>query len=98
MADIVAVGLRMSGQNLLHAGRQPDRPSSGLQRAGDWLALSHIDVGRLSLWRRIVTVVREQRVDLRLHRSIHLDERRPGAFEAFARNFLRRVDAEFAAF
>ncbi len=34
---------------------------------------------------------------LRLHRGIHLDERRPGAFEAFAGEFLRRVEAEFAA-
>ena len=34
---------------------------------------------------------------LRLHRRIHLDERWPGAFEAFAGEFLRRVDAEFAA-
>src|SRR2546425_13131131 len=33
----------------------------------------------------------------RLHRGIHLDERWPGAFEAFARQFLRRVNAEFAA-
>jgi hypothetical protein len=33
----------------------------------------------------------------RLHRGIHLDERRPGAFETFARKFLRRFDAEFAA-
>ncbi len=31
------------------------------------------------------------------HDFIHLDERRPGAFETFARNFLRCVDAEFAA-
>ena len=31
------------------------------------------------------------------HGFIHLDQRRPGAFEAFARNFLRRVNAEFAA-
>ena len=34
---------------------------------------------------------------LRLHVFIHLDERRPGAFETFAGEFLRRVDAEFAA-
>jgi len=34
---------------------------------------------------------------LRLHCGIHLDERWPFAFETFARNFLRRVDAEFAA-
>jgi hypothetical protein len=34
---------------------------------------------------------------LRFHRGIHLDERRPEAFEAFARHFLRRVNAEFAA-
>jgi len=34
---------------------------------------------------------------LRLHRSIHLDERRPGAFEAFAGVFLSRINAEFAA-
>lgn len=30
---------------------------------------------------------------LRLHAFIHLDERRPFAFETFARNFLRRADA-----
>ena len=34
---------------------------------------------------------------LRLHHGIHLDERRPGAFETFARQFLRRINAEFAA-
>ena len=34
---------------------------------------------------------------LRLHRGIHLDQRRPGAFEAFAGNFLRRINAKFAA-
>ncbi len=34
---------------------------------------------------------------LRLHRGIHLDERRPGAFETFTGKFLRRVNAEFAA-
>ena len=35
--------------------------------------------------------------DLSFHCCIHLDERRPWAFEAFAGEFLRRVDAEFAA-
>jgi hypothetical protein len=39
----------------------------------------------------------EKLFHLRLHRVIHLDERRPGAFEAFAGELLRRVDAEFAA-
>jgi hypothetical protein len=34
---------------------------------------------------------------LRLHAFVHLDERRPGAFETFARQFLRRINAEFAA-
>ena len=34
---------------------------------------------------------------LRLHAFIHLDERRPGAFETFAGNFLRRVNAQLAA-
>ena len=34
---------------------------------------------------------------LRLHRRIHLDERRLGALEVFAGEFLRRVNAEFAA-
>ena len=34
---------------------------------------------------------------LRLHTFIHLDERRPGAFETFAGNFLRRVNAQLAA-
>jgi hypothetical protein len=33
----------------------------------------------------------------RLHGSIHLDERRPGAFKAFAGKFLGCVNAEFAA-
>jgi len=36
-------------------------------------------------------------VNLRLHRGIHLDERRPGTFEAFAGEFLGRVYAQFAA-
>ena len=39
----------------------------------------------------------EKLFHLRLHRRIHLDERRPRAFEAFAGEFLGRVDAEFAA-
>ena len=39
----------------------------------------------------------EKLFHLRLHRRIHLDERRPGAFETFAGNFLRRINAEFAA-
>ena len=34
---------------------------------------------------------------LRLHAFIHLDERRPGAFETFTGNFLRRVNAQLAA-
>ena len=33
---------------------------------------------------------------LSFHRRIHLDQRQPWAFEAFARQFLRRVNAEFA--
>ena len=55
------------------------------------------DGGSLASPVQIVTAVPEQCVDLRFHRGIHLDQRRPGAFEAFARNFLRPVDAEFAA-
>jgi len=39
----------------------------------------------------------EQRVNFLSRGFIHFDERRPGAFETFARNFLRRVDAEFVA-
>ena len=35
--------------------------------------------------------------DLSVHRFFHLDKRRPGAFETFARQFVRRVEAEFAA-
>ena len=38
----------------------------------------------------------EKFLHLRLHRSIHLDEQWRGAFEAFAGQFLRRVNAEFA--
>jgi len=34
---------------------------------------------------------------LRLHRRFHLDERRPGAFEAFAGELIRRVNAQLAA-
>src|SRR5262245_43541776 len=41
--------------------------------------------------------VHEQFLHFRLHAFINLDERRPGAFETFAREFLRRVNAEFAA-
>ena len=37
----------------------------------------------------------EQFFHLRLHRFIHLDERRPRAFETFAGNFLRRVQFHF---
>ena len=39
----------------------------------------------------------KQLLHLRLHRRVHLDEWRPGAFEAFALQFLRRINAEFAA-
>ena len=39
----------------------------------------------------------EKLFHLRLHRFIHANQRRPGAFETFARNFLRRVNAELAA-
>src|SRR5882724_338136 len=38
-----------------------------------------------------------ERINFRLRGGLHLDERRPGAFEAFAGNFLRRVYAEFGA-
>ncbi len=38
-----------------------------------------------------------KRINFRLHRLIHLDERRPRAFETFAGNFLCRVNAELAA-
>ena len=40
---------------------------------------------------------REKLVDPHLHAFIHHDERWPGAFETFTRNFLRRINAEFAA-
>ena len=39
----------------------------------------------------------EHRLDIRLHRGIHLDERWPGAFEAFAGEFRGGVEALFAA-
>jgi hypothetical protein len=35
--------------------------------------------------------------DVSFHRRIHLDQRRPGALETFDENFLRRINAEFAA-
>jgi hypothetical protein len=35
----------------------------------------------------------EQRINFLPHGIIHPDERRPGAFETFAGNFLRRVNA-----
>jgi hypothetical protein len=41
--------------------------------------------------------VSEERIDLGPHGFIHLDQRRPRMFEAFAGQFLRRVNAEFAA-
>jgi hypothetical protein len=39
----------------------------------------------------------EPHINFLLHRCIHLDERRPRAFETFAGNFLRRVKAALAA-
>ena len=39
----------------------------------------------------------EPGINFLFHRLIHLDERRPGAFETFAGNFLRRVKTHFAA-
>ena len=39
----------------------------------------------------------EERVNFPAHSFFHLDQRWPGAFEAFAGEFLRRVNAEFAA-
>ena len=41
--------------------------------------------------------VLKQRVDILLKGFFHLDERWPGAFEVSAVEFLRRVNAEFAA-
>ena len=38
----------------------------------------------------------EESVDFVFHVFAHFDLRRPGALEAFARQFLRRVNAEFA--
>ena len=39
----------------------------------------------------------EQRVNSLSCSFIHFNQRRPGAFVAFAGNFLRRVNAQFAA-
>jgi len=39
----------------------------------------------------------EQRIHSLSHGLIHLDERRPGAFEAFAGESFRRINAKFAA-
>ena len=44
----------------------------------------------------LVTGISKQGIYFCLHRFIHLDERRPGAFETFAGNFLGRVDVYFA--
>jgi hypothetical protein len=41
--------------------------------------------------------VSKERIDPGPHAFIHPDERRPGTFEAFTGQFLRRVNAEFAA-
>jgi hypothetical protein len=57
MANIVPIGVRMSRQNLFDAGRQPNRPAPGLRRANCWMALSHVDGGRLTSHGRIVTAV-----------------------------------------
>ena len=46
---------------------------------------------------RTLSSPREQRGDFLPPLLIHPDERRPGAFEAFAGEFLRRVNAEFIA-
>src|SRR5262245_26311654 len=39
----------------------------------------------------------EKLLHLRLHAFIHLDQWRPRAFEAFAGEFFRRINAQFAA-
>jgi len=69
VTDIVPIGIGMSRQNLIDAGGQSDRPSSGLRQAGGLLALSHVDGGRLTAGGWIVTAVPEQSVHLRLHRG-----------------------------
>ena len=53
-----------------------------------------------ALARRVISFSQfssEQRVHFLPHVFIHANQRRPRAFEAFARNFLRRVNAGFAA-
>ena len=42
-------------------------------------------------------VITEELFYLCFHCRLHLDERRPGAFETFAGEFLRRVAAQLAA-
>ena len=42
---------------------------------------------------KLVTGISKKRINFRLHGFIPLDERRPGALETFAGNFLRRVKA-----
>ena len=57
VANIVPIGVRMSRQYLFDAGHQTNRPASGLRGAYCWMALSHVDGGRLTSHGRIVTAV-----------------------------------------
>src|SRR5437773_7581522 len=54
-------------------------------------------LGSSSSFRLSSKAIAKKLFHLRLHCRIHLDEWRPGAFETFAGEFLRRVYAEFAA-
>jgi hypothetical protein len=83
----------MCCQNFSNAHCQTTRPSSGFGGI-NWLnAAFHSSNGSLSFFSGLVTGISKQGIDFTFHRLIHLDERRPGTFETFAGNFLRRVNA-----
>jgi len=97
MPDVVGIGLGMNTQHLLNPRCQAPRPTLGFGGGVGFSALFHANDARLIGFSDFVTGVSEQEIDLLPHCRIHLDGRRPGAFEAFAAEFLGRVNAHFRA-
>ena len=93
MADIVRISLGMRRDNFFDAHGQASRLAPGFGCVVGLNASFHAGNDSLSLFSDLVTGISKQGIDLFLHNRIHLNQRWPEAFEAFARQFPGRVDA-----